>query len=148
MLSSEKAENPPKNIEEDKMKNRFLNKAPGFRVLLCAIAASLVTAVAYAIIYSSTRFMSWAAFGILIGGAALALALVLCGLERFAPSVMLVASLIALMFHIYYIYFFISSVATGIQFSGFPLDFYVNFVLYGITLVLSIVCVFMPVEEK
>ena len=43
----------------------------------------------------------------------------------------------------YDIYFYISSVATGIQFSGFPLEFFVNAVLYGLSLVLSIACVFM-----
>ena len=130
------------------MKKRFQNKAPGFKVLLGAIAASAVTSAVYAAIYASTRFMSWAAFAFLLGGAAAGLCLVLFGLERFAPAALLVTSLVALMLHVYYIYFFISSVVTGIQFSGFPLDFYVNFVLYGITLVLSIVSVFMPVEEK
>ena len=50
---------------------------------------------------------------------------------------------LSLLFYVYYIYFYISSVVTGIQFSGFPLEFYVNVVLYVASLVLSIACVFM-----
>ena len=56
---------------------------------------------------------------------------------------LLVCDFLSLLFYVYYIYFYISSVVTGIQFSGFPLEFYVNVVLYAASLVLSIACVFM-----
>ena len=130
------------------MKEVFRNKAKGFRVLLGSMGMSLVTAIAYTLFYASTRYMSWAAFGILLAGIVLSAVLILCKLHRFAPTVMLLSSFAALMFHVYYIYFFISSVVTGIQFSGFPPEFFINFALYLVTLVLSIMSVFMPVEEE
>ena len=115
----------------------------GFKVTLVTIAASVVTAIVYAIIYSSSRYMSWPAFGIMIAGAALAAVLIFLHKERFAPAVLLVCDYLSLLLYIYYIYFYISSVATGIQFSGFPLEFFVNAGLYAASLVLSVACVFM-----
>ena len=131
------------------MKNFLANKPLGFRVTLVATALSLVTALAYLAIYSSSRYMSWQAFGIMIAGVVLTVALIALKQERFAPSALLVGDFISLLFYGYYIYFYVSSVVTGIQFSGFPLEFFVNIVLYAASLVLSIACVFMrqTVEE-
>ena len=131
------------------MKNFLANKPLGFRVTLVATALSLVTALAYLVIYSSSRYMSWQAFGIMIAGVVLTVALIALKQERFAPSALLVGDFLALLFYGYYIYFYVSSVVTGIQFSGFPLEFFVNIVLYAASLVLSIACVFMrqTVEE-
>ena len=50
-------------------------KGKGFYVMLAAIVMALVTAIAYAIIYSPTRYMSWEAFAFLLVGAALAIIL-------------------------------------------------------------------------
>lgn len=131
------------------MKNFLANKPLGFRVTLVAAALSLVTALAYLAIYSSSRYMSWQAFGIMIAGVVLTVALIALKQERFAPSALLVGDFLSLLFYGYYIYFYVSSVVTGIQFSGFPLEFFVNIVLYAASLVLSIACVFMrqTVEE-
>lgn len=131
------------------MKNFLANKPLGFRVTLVATALSLVTALAYLAIYSSSRYMSWQAFGIMIAGVVLTVALIALKQERFAPSALLVGDFLSLLFYGYYIYFYVSSVVTGIQFSGFPLEFFVNIVLYAASLVLSIACVFMrqAVEE-
>lgn len=131
------------------MKNFLANKPLGFRVTLVATALSLVTALAYLVIYSSSRYMSWQAFGIMIAGVVLTVALIALKQERFAPSALLVGDFLSLLFYGYYIYFYVSSVVTGIQFSGFPLEFFVNIVLYAASLVLSIACVFMrqTVEE-
>lgn len=131
------------------MKNVLANKPLGFRVTLVATALSLVTALAYLAIYSSSRYMSWQAFGIMIAGVVLTVALIALKQERFAPSALLVGDFLSLLFYGYYIYFYVSSVVTGIQFSGFPLEFFVNIVLYAASLVLSIACVFMrqTVEE-
>lgn len=131
------------------MKNFLANKPLGFRVTLVATALSLVTALAYLAIYSSSRYMSWQAFGIMIAGVVLTVALIALKRERFAPSALLVGDFLSLLFYGYYIYFYVSSVVTGIQFSGFPLEFFVNIVLYAASLVLSIACVFMrqTVEE-
>lgn len=128
---------------------KFLEgKKPGFYVTLAAIVMSVMTAIIYALIYASTRYMSWEAFGILMGGAVLAAALVVLKLERFAPVVLLATSVIGCMFYVYDIYFFISSVAVGIQFSGFPPEFFVNIVAFVATIALSVASVFMPLDEE
>lgn len=129
------------------MKDLFKNKASGFRGTLACIALAVVTAVVYAIIYSSSRFMSWTGFGIMLGGAVAAAVLVVLKLHRFAPALLLATNFVGLLFHVYYISFFITSVVTGIQYSEFPVSFFVNFILMGLTLVLSIACVFLPVDE-
>lgn len=112
------------------MKNILANKPLGVRVTLTATALSLVTALVYLAIYSSSRYMSWQAFGIMVGGVVLTALLILCKQERFAPSMLLLGDFLSLLFYVYYIYFYISSVVTGIQFSGFPLEFFVNIALY------------------
>lgn len=128
---------------------KFLQgKKPGFYVTLAAIIMSVLTAIIYALIYASTRYMSWEAFGILMGGAVLALALVLVKLERFAPVVLLATTVIGCMFYVYDIYFFISSVAVGIQFSGFPPEFFVNIVAFVGAIALAIASVFVPQGEE
>lgn len=130
------------------MKEMFQNKPKGFYALLGCMALSLVTVIVYASIYASTRYISWTGFWTMLAGIVVSAVLVVCKLQRFAPSVLLVTNFVALLYHVYYIYFFISSVVTGIQFSGFPPEFFVNFVLFGLTLVMSIACVFLPVEEE
>lgn len=123
--------------------NIMANKPVGFRVTLVAAALSLVTAFVYLAIYSSSRYMSWQAFGIMLAGVVLAVVLIALKQFRFAPSALLVGDFLSLLFYVYYIYFYISSVVTGIQFSGFPLEFFVNAVFYAVSLILSIACVFM-----
>lgn len=125
------------------MKNIMANKPVGFRVTLVTAVLSLITALVYMAIYSSSRYMSWQAFGIMVAGVVLAVALIALKQERFAPSALLVGDFLSLLFYVYYIYFYISSVVTGIQFSGFPMEFFVNIALYAVSLVLSIACVFM-----
>ena len=126
------------------MKEVFKNKAIGFRLTLVCIVFSLVTAAVYASIYSSTRYMSWAAVASIVIGVVLTAGLILAHQYRFAPTALMVCNFLALLFYIYYIYFFISSVVTGIQFSGFPLEFYVNIVFFAVMIILSVVCVFLP----
>ena len=125
-------------------------KGKGFFVMLAAIVMALVTAIAYAIIYSPTRYMSWEAFAFLLVGAALAIILFVIKKPAFAPTVLFVTGVIGTMFYAYHIYFFISSVAVGIQFSGFPFSFYLNIVFYVLTIALSIAAIFLPQtkEEK
>lgn len=125
------------------MKNIMQNKTLGFWVTLIATGVSLITSIVYLMIYSNSRYMSWESFGIMLAGVALTIVFILLKQYRFAPSVLLVTDFLSLLFYVYYIYFYISSVVTGIQFSGFPLSFFINIVLYAISLVLSIACVFM-----
>jgi len=129
------------------MKTLFEGKETGYKQLLLTMLLSFITLVVYVTIYKSTKYISWEAVRILVFGLVLTAVLIYLKLERFAPTIMLLADFSALLFHIYYIYFFISSVVTGIQFSGFPISFFVNFVFFGITLLSSIICVFMPIEK-
>ncbi len=130
------------------MKEVFQNKSKGFRALLACMALSLITAIVYAATYANTRYFSAPGLGIMIAGVALAALLIALKAQRFAPALLLATNFAALLFHVYSIYFFISSVVTGIQFSGFPPEFFIVFALFGLTLVLSIACVFLPVEEE
>lgn len=129
------------------MKTLFQDKAKGYILTCITILMAIVTDIAYAVIYSSTKYISWEGFCIIIAGVVLSIILYALKLHRFAPAVMMISVFVALLFHVYYIYFFISSVMTGIQFSGFPISFFVNFILFGITLILSIICVFLPTEK-
>lgn len=115
---------------------------------LLAAVLSAITAAVYAIIYSSTRFMSWEAFWFLIGGAAVSLCLLLLKQSRFVPTILLATGFVGCMFYVYDIYFFVSSVVVGIQFSGFPPTFFVNIVFYVLTIAADIVAVFLPNTAK
>ncbi len=126
----------------------FAEKKYGFYVLLSSMLLSLITMIVYAASYGQTRYMSWAAFAILLVGIVLAAVLIVFRLYRFAPAVMLVTTLISLLLFIYYIYFFISSVLTGIQFSGFPPEFWASVIFFALSLVVSIVSVFTPLVDK
>lgn len=129
------------------MKEALRNKAFGFRLTLACILFSAVTAVVYALIYSRSRYMSWAAFGVMLAGVILTAVLILLKQYRFAPAVLMTGDFLSLLLFVYYIYFYISSVATGIQFSGFPPEFFVNIAFYAVALTLSVVCVFMKQTE-
>lgn len=130
------------------MKEILQNKAPGFRVTLACIVLSVIAAIVYTVIYSKTRFMSWETVGIMAAGVVLTLVLIFLKQLRFAPALLMAADFLAVLFYIYHIYFYISSVATGIQFSGFPPEFFVNIVFLVATVALSVVCVFMPQTEE
>ena len=130
------------------MKTILANKPAGFRVTLAATALSLVTALVYLALYSASRYMSWQAFGIMAAGVVLTAALIAIKQERFAPSALLLGDFLALLFFVYYIYFYISSVVTGIQFSGFSAEFYVTMALFVLSLALSIASVFMRQTEE
>lgn len=124
------------------------NKKLGFKVTLFTLVLSLVSSLVYFFIYSSSRYMSWQAFGIMLGGIVLSILLIALKLYRYAPSMLLVGNFLAFLFFAYYIYFYVSSVVTGIQFSGFPMSFFVNLTMFLLSLLFSIVAVFMPQTEQ
>ena len=123
-------------------------KGRRFTATLIAAAVAAVTAAVYAIIYASTRFISWTAFGLLLGGAAVAGGMLAIRKYRFAPSLLLGTGMLAAAFYLYHIYFFISSVATGIQFSGFPPEFFINIVCFVLTIALAIAAIFTPMTAR
>ena len=130
------------------MNGYFSDKKYGFFVTLCLTLLAIVTAIVYATTYGDTRYMAWPAFFILLIGAAVAIALIVFKQYRFAPSVLLCAVFVALLLFIYHIYFFISSVLVGIQYSAFPPEFIANVVLLAVSLVISVVNIFLPQAEE
>ena len=71
------------------MNNFMANKTLGFRVTLVTMVLSLVTALAYLAIYSSSRYMSWQAFGTMVAGV---VAAVLCMWFAFDGTFMAILS--------------------------------------------------------
>ena len=130
------------------VKEYFADKKYGFYVLLSSMLLSLITMIVYAASFGRTRYMSWAAFAVLLVGIVLAAVLIVFKFQRFAPALMFVVTLVALMLFIYYIYFFVSSVMTGIQFSGFPPEFFATVIFFALSLVTSIVSIFTPLTDK
>lgn len=126
------------------MKEFFQNKRFGSYVTLSIAALLIITAIVYASCYANTAFISWASFIVLLVGAALTLLAYVLKLDRFAPAIALAGSMLALCFYIYGIYYFISSLIYGIQFSGIPPQLVATMVLFIGTLVLSIANVFFP----
>lgn len=125
------------------MKEYFADKKPGFYVTLAAALISIITLIVYAVGYGSSRYMSWAAFWFILIGIVVAAALVALRLYRFAPAALFAANTLALCFFIYYIYYFVSSVVYGIQFSSFPPEFVSSVVMFVLAIVSSIVAIFM-----
>lgn len=128
----------------NEMKEFFKDKSYGFFVTLALIALSIVTMIIYASIYGGTRFMSWAGFAFVIAGVVLSIALIAFKQYRWAPALLLAANFLGLLFYIYYIYFHVSVVLVGIQSAGFPPEFFVNAVFFVLTLIVSVVNVYMP----
>ena len=132
----------------ESMNKAFSNKAIGFKATLLAMLVSVVSIIVYASIYSSTRYMSWAAVGIMAAGIVASFCLILARQYRFVPTVLLVGDFIGFLFYVYYIYFYVSSVVTGIQFSGFPVSFFVNIAFMLVSVVLCVICIFMRQTPK
>lgn len=108
----------------------------------------IITLIVYSVNYANTNYMSWPAFWFMLISVVLAAGLMVAKLNRFAPAVLFVGIVLGVCFFIYGMYFFISSVAYGIQFSGFPPQFIACVVLFSLSLVLSIVAVFMRQTKK
>ena len=125
------------------MKGFFADKKAGFYVTLIAALISIVTLIVYVVGYGQTRYMSWEAFWCILIGVAAAGASVGLGIYRFAPAVLFAANTLAVCFFIYHIYFFVSSVVYGIQFSAFPPEFILSVVMFLLSVVSSIVAIFM-----
>lgn len=125
------------------MKEYFADKKTGFYVTLAAALISIITLIVYAVGYGRTRYMSWEAFWIVLIGIVVAAALVALKLYRFAPAVLFGANTLALCFFAYHIYFFVSSVVYGIQFSAFPPEFIASVVMFVLAIISSIVAIFM-----
>ncbi|MBR4249689.1 MAG: hypothetical protein IKQ24_06000 [Verrucomicrobia bacterium] len=123
-------------------------KKTGFKVTLAAVLLAVVTSLVYMVIWGKTRYYSDLSFYIMLAGAVITLICIVLRQYKTAPVIIFAFSFISFLFFVYGIYFFISSVATGIQFSGFPPEFFVTVVLFVVTFVLGLVAVFMPQTEE
>lgn len=130
------------------VKEYLKDKRYGFYFVLVTMLLSLITMIVYAVGYSKTRYMSWGAFAIILIGVVLVAILLALKLYSLAPAVLLTTNFVALLMFVYYIYFFISSVMTGIQFSGFPPEFIATTTFFVLMLVASIITVFVPIAKK
>lgn len=127
------------------LKQRFAEKSFGFYVTLAAVVLAIITAIVYAVGYSNTpRFLSWPAFILLIAGAVVTLALAFFNLDEFGTGVMALCSLIALLLFAQIIYNYVVVVMVGIDLANFDPEFLASTILFALTFVVSVVCVFLP----
>lgn len=140
--------NQKKKKKVKKVKEYLRDKKYGFFVTVALMVLSVVTMIIYASIYGNTRFMSWAGFGIILGGVVLAAILIVLKQYRFVPALLLAANFLGFLLYVYYIYFHVSVVLVGIQSSGFPPEFFLNVVFFVLTLVVSVANVYFPQVEE
>ena len=112
----------------------------GFYVTLALIVLSIAMAAVYAGCYQATSYMSWKVFGCALGGALLALAFSFTKLAGWSNAV-------GLLFYIYSIYFYVSSVLVGIQGSVFSIQFLICTGGLAGLFVLNLINVFLKQED-
>ena len=105
------------------MKKLLEGKCVGFTVTLVLIALSLLLAGVYAVSFRGSSYMSWKAFGAIVAGACLALALGFTKCAGWANVVVALGDFIGLLLYAYASYFYVSSVMVGIQGSTFSSQF-------------------------
>ena len=89
----------------DKIKDFFHSKSYGFYVTLLAVVLSLVTLIVYTSSFGGSRYMSWAAFVIMIIGMVAGLAMPIFRLDKWVPAVLLVTNFVSFLLFVYYVYF-------------------------------------------
>ena len=131
------------------MKKFLERKGIGFYATLCLAVLSVITAIVYAASYANyVGFMSWPAFGLLIGGAVCALALHCIRKGQWAPWVIAAAVFIALLMYIKCMYSYVVVVMVGIDLNSFSPQFILCSVLFAVSLVLSIVNIYHKNKAK
>lgn len=131
------------------MKNLLKGKSYGFYVTLALIAATIVTAIVYAILYNGSRYFSMPAVLCMLGGVVVSLALCATKLSKWACVTLALADFVATLLYIYGIYFYVSIVMVGIQASTFSWQFLVCTALFVVLLVANVANVFLKqVEEE
>lgn len=109
---------------------------------ILGICLSLLTAVLYAVFYGAANTnmnnMSWTAFGLLIGGAVAGLALLFLKQSKWAPRLVAVCGLAAMMLTIYQMYPYISAAVVGID-STWEVSFFVVMALLVVNLIVNMV---------
>lgn len=119
------------------------DKSYGFYVTLALIILSLAAALTYTALYHSSRYMSWPAAGIMLGGTIIALALAFTKLSKWSCVVLALADFAGLLFYVYGIYFYVSVVMVGIQASTFNWQFKLCTVMFVALLMVNVINVFL-----
>ncbi len=131
-----------------KIKGLLKDKSYGFYVTLALTALSVAAALIYTALYNGSRYMSWPAAGIMLGGAAAALILAFTGLAKWSYAVLALADFIGLLFYVYGIYFYVSIVMVGIQASTFNWQFLLCTVMFVGLLAANIINVFLKQTKE
>lgn len=132
-----------------KIKQTLAEKCPGFYVMLAAAILAIVTAIAYAVSYSTlTQYLSWSAVVLLIGGAIVAVVLAFTNLDELGTGILALCSLIAMLMYVKLIYYYVSVVIVGIDVQSFDMAFITSAVLFVLTFVVSVVAIFVPKTKE
>lgn len=130
-------------------KEIFKGKSFGFYVTLALIAATVVTAILYAVLYNGSRYFSMPAVLVMVAGAVAALAVALTKHAKWANVILALADFIGLLLYVYGIYFYVSIVMVGIQASTFSWQFILCTAIFVVLLVANVVNVFLEqVKEE
>lgn len=123
----------------------FRNKGIGYWLTLCLVALAVITAAVYADSYANyPNHMSWPAVALLVGGAVIALVLSFINkLSNWAPWVQVATIFSSLMLFIQHLYTYVVVVLVGIDLNTFTPQFILCSVLYGVSVVLSIVNIYL-----
>lgn len=132
----------------DKIKDFFHSKSYGFYVTLLAVVLSLVTLIVYTSSFGGSRYMSWAAFVIMIIGMVAGLAMPIFRLDKWVPAVLLVTNFVSFLLFVYYVYFYVSVVLVGIQATSFSSGFIASVVFFALTIVACVADVFCRQTAK
>lgn len=129
-------------------KNFSKRKSYGFYVTLGLILLAIVSAIIYASFFHVTRYMSWGAVAVMIGGAVVALLLPIFKQAKLSCFVLALTNFVGFLMYAYYIYFYVSIVLVGIQASSFSWQFILCTTLFGVLLVGSILNIFFEQEKE
>lgn len=131
------------------MEKLLRNKSVGFYLTLCLAVLAIVTAIFYAVSYANyVGFMSWPAFWLLVLGAVGAVALSFVGFGKYAPWLQAATIFISLLLYINCLYSYVVVVLVGIDLSSFSPQFIICSVLFVLSLVLSIVNIYLKQEKE
>lgn len=130
----------------------FKDRSLGFYVTCCAAILSIVTASVYAGCYhNQPRFMDWTAFVVMLVGAIAGLVLALPKMKlvnELAAAVIGVTVLVGLCLFIQALYNYVAVVMVGIDIDHFDPAFIASAALLVVSLIASVVAVFMPKAKE
>lgn len=127
-----------------KIKNYLKTRSVGFWFSVAVILLSVITAAVYAASYAGTDNISWAAFALLLVGAAAGVVLIALKQGKFAPYVLALMAFAAFLCFVEGIYFYVSVVMVGIDIQdGFSAEFIVCALLFVLTFGLGVADIFL-----